>query len=938
MKGSNGNSNGHSNGHSDGYANRHTNGSSSITTRLSLEEQYKQDMERLRQHLKEHGTSDIEDFPHDAARASKQPLLARPCDMFAFTKTKAMKVSSFISDDVTIHTSNVTKRNNNRGSRQQSWLRTLFLDLPLLVLFSILVLSFSIDRIYHVYYVPLLEASARAADDGNLRKEHTYYERTCSVADMSSRGGEGLILKNGTTPEQAVENMMIHGTSVIPRILDPNTAKELRTFVVRRNRELTITEKIPMSQGRKRTSFGIDATEDPIVATALKEVASHALLRGLITGLVGEDPAVTEITAITAAAGAAPQVWHSDVKADGNALKFARTYAHSYSLFIALQDTTEAMGPTTMCPGTHYCANWVHDMCDANGFPLTRACPDNIWSSGDGVLLNQQVWHRGGQHHDNKAQERVVFIVSFIGRPDATRQLARGTYFHQKWLSWGHTMRDLMDADRSMAKPFSILRALSLWKPKSRNWGYDFITAAVMRMANVQMGMTAEELPVFQEVVVEKMLHIPRSLQGPITDDEEDPQAWPSYLHGTLRKMTVFFAGVNGAFMLLYSLVILILSAKDRSTTPIKTASYRMLFTHGIPILLSYQLMHSMATSEYWRKAQAGQIMRPPFGAHLESIEDDTVPSGPTTLPTRLDILVGTRFDSMILGAYDRWLDYHPGNAEFIVNLQHCSRMPISLEKQCIDNIFTTKKGRVLEQDWTDGDWHIMSPVDSRRHVEVEIAKARNSIFARFTKSIALLVAYNRFDAPPSALTSAALDMLFSLRKKILAGTKSTGKDSKFSLLMKTNIKPPFFVRAATMPVVASSAISHIEPRIGNHSRWLQPRLSDEPKFKVGDLVWINYDGGGKFFRGAITKIRKKDGALTLHYDDDEKQSKVPARLAQHDVPLVENVEVTFEKKNGKTQRGKVIRIMPDGAIDVLYGGGKVRKELAYGKYNRLDL
>ena len=930
------------------------NGSNGHSTgALTLEEQHQTDISLLRMHLQSKRLS------YEGATQTRVPEQ---------------------DDEVTVPTSNVSKTN-----KKQSWIRTLFLDLPLIVIFTLLLSIYCVDIIYHEYYVPMLEASARTASDKNLRKEYTYYDRQCTLQDLSSRTGEGLLLTNETTPKEAVDTMMVHGNAIIPQILDFQTSKKLRNYIMGRNAELTKAEKIPLSQGRHRVSFGIDATEDPIVSEALKQVANHALFQGLIEGLVGEDPAITEITAITAAAGALAQIWHQDVKSDGSGIKFARTFSHSYSLFITLQDTTGDMGATTVCPGTHYCTNDIYNICDKNGFQLNEADPDGVWQAGDGALFNQQVWHRGAKHNDRRAPERVVFIVSFIGRPDATRQLARGTYFHQKWISWGHTMQDLKDAPQSMAKPFSILRALSLWKPKSRNWGYDLITAATLRIANGQMGMMPHEVPDFQRNVIEKLFHIPLFLQGPVIEDDD---AWTKYLEGTIRKVKQFFVSVNCAFIAFYLFIVFILCIKDRSTHPVKTASRRLLFTHGIPVLLAWRLMHRVSNSNWGHKT--GDFLRPPFPDHLRRLRDDTISAGPTTLPTVADILLGTRYDAMYLGAYDRWLDYHPGNFDFRAQVHHCSRMPVSLDQKCIDSILTTKLGHFLEQDWRNGEWRIMTPVESRRHVQVALQKARNTVLARTAKSIAILVAYNRFDASPTRLSFDSVDRLQSLRDKLLSD------DATSSVLTKPANRTVISVKSALPRLPVATAMWDIRTRAFDHTHWMTtpPKqcpyqigdiiwvnykglgeyfkgtvmgvsetdgaldmayvdgerqsevpvhraVSEFPKqgpYQVGDIIWVDYDGSGNFFKGAVMGVSETDGTLDMAYVDGERQSGVPVYLASPDAPLVENDFVMYTKTK-KQYMVQVKKVKPNGWIDIEHSpGGRIQEDVRPKNFRRLDV
>ena len=197
---------------------------------------------------------------------------------------------------------------------------------------------------------------------------------------------------------------------------------------------------------------------------------------------------MAEITAITAAPGAEPQGWHADVKQPGNAQKLARTFTHSYSLFVPLQDVHAGMGPTEVCPGTHYCANDLEVVCARNGF---SAAQEEIWKRGHGLVMNQKMWHRGPEYRNTSGPKRVVFIITFISRPNPGvdhRQLSHGTYFHIHPLMYGHTVQDLKNPEISMSFPFNLLRSLGIWKPLNTQWGWDWVTSAALRIANEENG------------------------------------------------------------------------------------------------------------------------------------------------------------------------------------------------------------------------------------------------------------------------------------------------------------------------------------------------------------------------------------------------------------------------------------------------------------------
>lgn len=232
----------------------------------------------------------------------------------------------------------------------------------------------------------------------------------------------------------------------------------------------------------------VDANEHPSVTSALRQVANNTLLKETLEGLLGKNPAVAEITAITAAPGAEPQGWHADVKQPGNAQAKARTFTHSYSLFLPLQDVHPGMGPTEVCPGTHYCANDLEEVCVKDGF---HAAQSQIWKRGHGLVMNQKMWHRGPEYLNRSGPKRVVFIITFISRPDPGRdhrQLSHGTYFHIHPLMYGHTFQDLKNPQVSMSFPFNLLRSLGIWKPPAIQWGWDWVTSSALRIANQENG------------------------------------------------------------------------------------------------------------------------------------------------------------------------------------------------------------------------------------------------------------------------------------------------------------------------------------------------------------------------------------------------------------------------------------------------------------------
>lgn len=238
--------------------------------------------------------------------------------------------SSVVKPTATIKTTSIDNPQFASSSSCSSWLtaatllRTLLLDLPLAILFAAFLAAWMIRNIHDTYYEPLFDRATRT--DAQLLEEFTYYERQCTKYDLTTRNIQDMLLPIDTTIssskddviDTAVETMMIHGATVIPSVLQPNTTAALRDYIVRKNARISAAEAYPMSQGENRLSYGIDASEDPAVSQAIAEVATHPVIRPLLRALLGDDdPASAEITSITAFAGAEDQVWHQDTKQDG---------------------------------------------------------------------------------------------------------------------------------------------------------------------------------------------------------------------------------------------------------------------------------------------------------------------------------------------------------------------------------------------------------------------------------------------------------------------------------------------------------------------------------------------------------------------------------------------------------------------------------------------
>lgn len=306
-------------------------------------------------------------------------------------------------------------------------------DIPLLAI----LLTYSgivwFGYVHHNYLIPQYEALKFTNERSLL--DNTYYNRVCDADDMTTRNGAELFLPENATPEEAYHHQLEHGFTVFRGILDSEAATNLRDYVVSKNRNLRADEKIYVIENDNRFSFGL-GTEVPSVAKAMKQLAQN--MGPSLEKILGPDPALIEMTAITSSYGAVPQWWHDDVIPSGSPVQFGRAFGPSYSVFIQLQNTTKQMGATSACPGTHFCASGTMEkFCDEEGFQLTS--DSGFWHQGDALLMNMNSWHRGAAHTDKDALDRVMLILTFVPKPmerAEIRQMSQGITFSLRWDMW----------------------------------------------------------------------------------------------------------------------------------------------------------------------------------------------------------------------------------------------------------------------------------------------------------------------------------------------------------------------------------------------------------------------------------------------------------------------------------------------------------------------
>jgi hypothetical protein len=744
---------------------------------------------------------------------------------------------------VTVDTSTPLKSEERKVPRnaaplnpRRSWfgvlVRTLVLDAPLLIA---LLIYAAVDWVHYVevhYLTPQL--SALEFSPSRYDSERTYYERTCSVEDMTTTNGADLFLPLDATPEEAYQHQLLHGFTVFPSVLSEETANNLRDFILSRNRKLTEDENILVIAGEKRFSFGL-GTEEQSEQRALMELASSDQLKPALEEVLGPNPALIELTAITASYGAKAQYWHADVIPTVSALNFARTFGSTYSVFIPLQNMTREIGATLVCPGTHYCSHYcsqgdIEGYCEAKGVQLERE--NESWQMGEALLMNMNSYHRGGAHVDPNGPDRVMMILTFVSQPmrrAESRQMSGGITFSLRWDMWGHTLHDLANADYYMTHPWTTLRALGLYKPAVTDWGVDYITGASMRIANSGHGFGRDDLDDFIEMG--GFAWLPKFLHGEVTEQE----GWLEYCQNTLLLCKEFVTSISvyalQAYICFFLIASLLPIKRGKRLYTIRCALGRLLAIVAISFLCSIGAkLHvdktgwaaDIKTNMRYASTTDSEIVYAGLNDELD---------GPTTVPTRFDVLIETRYGSRQLAMYNDFISGHPGNRffnKFVRNSAWTYReYPFEFQQASADYVcgaVALEQGRFLKQS-PAGAWVWVSHGEAISYGKRALTLASSDLLSHLAKSIRFMLSnlkygISRHTAMDLRHTTPFLTFLQDkLLKNKLPPRKLTvlGATRSNAIRAKTVFRlfklPRLRTREITSPVGARSYRSVVSPR-----------------------------------------------------------------------------------------------------------------------------
>ena len=275
----------------------------------------------------------------------------------------------------------------------------------------------------------------------NMNNGLTYFLRECDADDITTISQDTITFQPHHTQPDFVDTIMRHGAGIYPSLLPSTTISKLREVILKMNYATSFDKMFSLKEHGNRWSLRLNPydrrlDEEGVIQQALREVSENEVVRGTLEDILGDDPAMVELAAITSTPGALVQDWHCDTWYDASHLGHARSYGAVYSMFIYLQDTYVDMGVTGMCLGTHTCSG-LYDVNDCI-FPTFKA--------GTAAILNSQLYHQGSGNTAFQREDgtRVMFIITFASRPknDDPRVLALGSVYGIPWYVWGHTLDD----------------------------------------------------------------------------------------------------------------------------------------------------------------------------------------------------------------------------------------------------------------------------------------------------------------------------------------------------------------------------------------------------------------------------------------------------------------------------------------------------------------
>ena len=800
--------------------------------------------------------------------------------------------------------------------------RTLLLDIPLVLVFGTFLFLCWVHHVHDNYLFPQIKAAtwSPARDTTDM----TYYYRYCDETDLSTTNAQDLYLSDDATPDDAYQHQLRHGFTVFPGVLSQETATNLRNYVISKNRNLTEEESIWLIEWNHRWSFCL-GTEEPSVAKAVMELASNQRLKQSMAKILGENPALIELTSITSSYGARAQEFHHDGRT--NLAQYAQGVSHAYSIFIMLQNTTKNGGATGACPGTHMCADGLEKVCEEHGIqPINQ---HGYWTAGDAMVMNMDSWHRGSAHVDPGGPDRVMLCVTFTSRPRdraESRQLPQGISYSLRWDMWGHTWKDLETANTTMKQPWTLLRALGLYKSPSVEWGVDYVNSVSVRMANEYFGFTDDDLKTFVRLGGFKFL--PLWLQSEYNKETK----WHSFLLQTLICCKHFMQSVSlysaGVYIFLVSIVGMVFSGLKGCVRRLGCAVFRLAVLFFTVFAMYKAAIKHVDESQWASDLRNGLRYTSPFVGN-----DVSEYRGLMTMPYRADVLIETRFKSKYLAMLNDFIGNHPGNRLWNALIDEkasihakYSGLPSAFSEAVAEYIVSAvyeKAGRILYQSHRS-HWLELSREDAVKHAKRELVVKSNSIRQSVIKELEFLISEAKYGPLRNALMMQldVLPYLLDLKESLTTGVLTQEKKVATAVRpMKKSIAIPQrrpFIQKLVLAMPRTAVIRRLRCPVVLHVGQLPGEPQPNAWLRTFDVVNAQFRQGEKLSLQKATLMHVRSGGIciVIHHVDDKTGFFYCKDLTRYTPPKVgERVEVKVD--DNQFLRGIIVNDRGNDLYDV---------------------
>eukprot|EP00941_MAST-03F_sp_MAST-3F-sp1_P004555 g4555.t1 len=277
--------------------------------------------------------------------------------------------------------------------------------------------------------VPFVSGPSEEVVARQLAKERALEDTMKNLRVRSTE--EELDIQNAAKPSElkatplseAVQQIKEEGVVRLDGVLSPSSCDAMLSVI---NKQLNqAIEKIPHDEMLPETGFGTVLVRDRrydmylnnegITMKCLNELLHKKDERGIVgkflTALFGEDRIgdvyFRELSSIVSEPGAPRQPLHPDVHwVDQPPL---------FTVFVALQDISHAMGPTIFLPGTNKetCHNEFNgDYCRKANFLKSRKYEASLLKKGDCAIFDARTLHCGSGNDKDNGSRRCLFYFT----------------------------------------------------------------------------------------------------------------------------------------------------------------------------------------------------------------------------------------------------------------------------------------------------------------------------------------------------------------------------------------------------------------------------------------------------------------------------------------------------------------------------------------------